>query len=81
MNTQVNSLKFSEIGLAGKDETPEQKANRLGVPLIPKKTPIPIRESNPVISVCGECGHEIRALEHYSCPQGNCPLGGTVTLN
>jgi hypothetical protein len=63
------------------DETPAQKANRLGVPLIPKKAPPMPFSPNPVISVCGECGHEVRTLEYYSCPLGNCPFGNSATLN
>lgn len=57
-------------------ETPEQKAKRLGVPLIPKcpTTPPP---GNPhgVVSVCGECGLEIYRTMGYSCQRNNCPTG------
>ena len=82
MNTVAKQgLKFSEIGIAGKDETFQQKANRLGVPLIPKKAPPMPHNPNPVISVCGECGHEVRQAEYRSCPLQNCPLGGQTTLN
>jgi hypothetical protein len=72
----------SKIVSADSEETPVQKANRLGVPLIPKKPNIPRdKDPNPVIGVCGECGHELRKVEWRSCPLGNCPMGGTVTLN
>lgn len=81
MNKQVKELKFADIGFAGKEETPVQKANRLGVPLIPKKDRIPFQEPNPVIAVCGQCGHEVRSMDHRSCPQGECPFGSNVTLN
>lgn len=64
-----------------RDETPAQKANRLGVPLIPKKAPPMPHNPNPAIAVCGECGHEVRQTEWYSCPLGNCPFGNTATLN
>ena len=77
----VADLKFSDLGFAGKEETPIQKANRLGVPLIPKMPKISNLDPNPVIAVCGECGHEIRGKDMRSCPLGNCPLGGNVTLN
>lgn len=78
-----DNLKFSEMGIAGKEETPIQKANRLGVPLIPKKPPFSktIADLNPIIAVCEECGHEIRAQNMKSCPLSNCPFGGKVTLN
>lgn len=74
-------LKFSDIGFAGKEESPTQKANRLGVPVIPKKIPIPIHDSNPVIAVCGECGHELRSMDYRSCPKSQCPIGNKVILN
>lgn len=76
-----DNLKFSELGIAGKEETPTQKANRLGVPLIPKKPTLPLSDPNPIIAVCEECGHAVRVVEHRACPLGNCPLGGKVTLN
>jgi hypothetical protein len=62
-------------------ETPAQKASRLGVPLVPKR-PVHQPLHNPVIAVCGECGHEFRGgLEYRSCPLSNCPTGSPVTLN
>jgi hypothetical protein len=73
-------LKFSDLGFAGKEETPKQKADRIGVPLIPRRPPATIPHPNPIIAIC-ECGHEIRSKEHRSCPQSNCPLGSTVVLN
>jgi hypothetical protein len=71
----------SRIVTADSEETPLQKANRLGVPLIPKKAPPLPHNPNPVIAVCGQCGHEVRSFDYRSCPLGNCPFGSTVTLN
>ena len=54
------------------DETPEQKARRLGVPLVPKRAPTP--PSRTTVAVCGECGREISANDLYACPRADCPL-------
>jgi hypothetical protein len=63
-------------------ETPEQKADRIGVPLLPRRPPIPITGYNPTIAICGECGHEVKSgPDYFSCPLQNCPLGGRTTLN
>lgn len=80
-SVDLSKLKFSDLGFAGKDETPLQKANRLGVPLIPKKIPQPAIDSNPVIGVCEQCGHAVRQMDYRSCPQNQCPFGSTATLN
>lgn len=60
-------------------ETPEEKARKYGVPLIPRIKPIPT-QTDP-IAICGECGLEIpRGAFGYCCPQPNCPCGfGGVT--
>jgi hypothetical protein len=72
---------FVAADLEFEKETPKQKASRLGVPLIPKK-PINPPLHNPVIAVCGECGHEFRGgVEYRSCPLQDCPTGSRVTLN
>lgn len=58
-------------------ETPEEKAKRLGVPLIPiwhKPFTLPI-DGNRTVSVCGECGLEIKQVMGYCCPNVNCPAG------
>jgi len=54
------------------NETPEEKAKRIGVPLIPEKT-IPPPSDNPTIAVCGKCGRELKKLEFYFCQKNNCP--------
>lgn len=54
-------------------ETPEEKAARLGVPLIPKLK-FPRADSNPTISVCGECGIEIKKAMMFACGNPNCPV-------
>jgi hypothetical protein len=67
-------------------ETPEEKARRLGVPLIPKVTRVfqiaPI-SPNQVVSVCGECGLEMRQVMGYVCSRGaDCPTGlGGLTFS
>jgi hypothetical protein len=64
------------------EETPAKKANRLQLPLIPRRPPSPLAYGyNPSIAVCEECGHEVKVMDMRSCPLGNCPLGGTTTLN
>lgn len=57
-------------------ETPAEKARRLGVPLIRKPIPLaPIPgDPNPVTSVCGECGREMRRIMGYVCESADCPL-------
>jgi len=65
-------------------ETPEEKAKRLGVPLIPKITnPWKLPGDTGTISVCGECGLELQRTMGYCCSRANCPtgLGGTTCLN
>ncbi len=55
-------------------ETPEEKAKRLGVRLIPMhpKTS-PLTPFNPVFAVCGKCGLELTMVMGYVCPHGDCP--------
>ena len=68
------------------NETPEQKAKRIGVPLIPKRqTPDPWDRRGPsqVAAVCGECGLAIpQGPFGYCCPRATCPcgLGGAAFL-
>jgi hypothetical protein len=60
------------------EETPEQKAKRIGVPLIPKNSRpyiVPMDDPNRTVSVCGECGLEIKQVMGYCCPKANCPTG------
>ena len=62
------------------DETHEEKARRLGVPLIPKRTTPSLPGPNPVQAVCGECGIELHRVMGYVCPKMNCPTGLGPTL-
>lgn len=57
------------------DETPEQRARRLGVPFVaPLKFHGRIHDSNPVIAICGGCGRDVHRMEGYSCPLSQCPI-------
>lgn len=72
----------------GKDKPPEidpekiedfqEKADELGVPLILPFTEHEKNnkfESNPIISICGECGLTIRRIMYYCCNNTYCPCG------
>jgi len=58
-------------------ESIEDKARRIGVPIIPKlperpeKKPI---DNNPVVAICGECGRNCHVIEWYYCSKQNCPI-------
>lgn len=64
-------------------ETPEEKAKRLGVTLIPKYPMSPMPRNDGVIAICGECGLELQRVMGYCCPRANCPtgLGGATCLS
>lgn len=54
----------------------EEKAKRLGVPIIPKRPPIrPWIPGNEVTAICGECGLELKHMMMYACRHANCPTG------
>lgn len=56
-----------------KDETPAEKARRLGVNVIPDIPPR--RPENPVIAVCGRCAREIMQHNNQCCMDSDCPCG------
>lgn len=62
----------------GGDTSIEDKAKRLGVPIIKK---LPDKEDyspstpNPIVAVCGECGLEIYEVMGYVCSNVRCPTG------
>jgi hypothetical protein len=60
-------------------ETPEEKARRLGVTLIPVRTPLPKLHPD-VVAVCGKCGREIGQIDMYVCSDSECPLSSKVSL-
>lgn len=60
-------------------ETPAEKAKRIGVPLIPARPKPSQPEYDPVISVCGACGMEMRRVMAYSCARADCPCFPRVT--
>lgn len=64
-------MKISDIVI----ETPEEKAQRKGVPLIPKRLPVKSMRSDSVVAICGECGLEITMSMGYCCSRSNCPTG------
>lgn len=57
------------------NETPEERARRLGVPLIPKIKKPMIPNTEGVIAVCGECGLNLRSVMMYVCTRTACPTG------
>lgn len=63
------------------NETPEEKARRIGVPVIPKIKPFRDVFPSPhkPAAVCGECGMEMMSVMGYVCPRGNCPCFPRVT--
>lgn len=62
------------INKTGCSETPEEKAERLDVPLIPEREPsCPNNDSNPTVGVCGKCGMELKKVMGYVCPCHDCP--------
>ena len=56
------------------DETPEQRARRLGVPFVAPRGVQRPYEQNPVVAVCGLCGRDVYRIEGYSCSQSRCPI-------
>ena len=64
------------------NESPEDKAKRIGVLLIPSRPQQRKENLQGVIAICGECGLEIYRSMGYCCPKQNCPtgLGGYATL-
>ena len=63
------------------NETPEEKAKRLGVNLIPETQPWPIPTGhNPIVAVCGKCGREIKEVDFYACGSDNCPTQSKVMM-
>lgn len=63
------------------EDTIEEKAKRLGVPVIPPLKPTePLVPSdpinpNPVVAICGECGLELHQTMGYVCTNPRCPTG------
>lgn len=53
-------------------ESVEDKAKRLGVPVIDGK--------EPIIGICGTCGKEIRKGD-APCQKQDCPVGRKMQLN
>lgn len=61
-------------------ESPEEKAKRLGVPMIHQVAEKPKVDPNPVVAVCGACGMEIRRVMYLSCQYYRCPVQLKWTL-
>lgn len=51
-----------------------EKADRIGVPLIPPHDAPKKADPNPVVAICGECGREVHQMEWYYCANGRCPI-------
>lgn len=54
-------------------ETLEEKAKRIGVPIIYPTKPYP--GPNETIAICGKCGLELKQVMGYCCPNIDCPCG------
>jgi hypothetical protein len=54
-------------------ESVEDKARRLGVPIISKKQGQ--LGFDQIVSICGDCGLELKRQMMYSCPRADCPCG------
>lgn len=61
--------------IAFPDETPEEKARRIGVPVFPDRARLPMPPHDPTIGVCGRCGLELKRVMGYCCPRSGCPTG------
>lgn len=59
-------------------ETLEEKAKRLGVPLIKEKVDRDC-SPNPIVGICGKCGLEIHQVMFFSCLKSGCPIQPKVT--
>ena len=60
-------------------ETPAEKAKRIGVPLIPARPILAPVDLNPIVSVCGACGTELRRVMGFVCSRTDCPCFPQVT--
>lgn len=86
MDNNKDFKPLEQITLKQTGETPEEKAKRLGVNLIPKRVDIPADEkpvhpgANPTVAVCGECGIELKKVMMYCCNRQNCPCFVKATL-
>lgn len=60
----------------GRSETLAEKAERLGVPVIPA-TPAPT--FNDTVAVCGKCGLELKGVMSYACGHYDCPTTTKTT--
>lgn len=61
-------------------ETPAETARRLGVPLVPAQPEAPnsFPEHNPVVAICGQCGHECRRMSFFRCQNYPCPVQPSI---
>ena len=77
--TDVSKYIKSEVQ---KQETPEQKAARLRVPIIAPVKGGNVPCDNPVRAICGACGLELRRIMMYVCSRNDCPcgLGSAVSM-
>lgn len=55
------------------NESPADKAKRIGVPVIEPISPYP--KPNDTVAVCGKCGLELKQVMGYCCPNADCPCG------
>lgn len=63
-----------EVGLhPAAGETPEERARRIGVPLVPRRPPE--HPDHAVLAVCGVCGIDLRRVMMRCCQEEDCPCG------
>lgn len=55
------------------NETPAERARRLGVPLIQNDPMAKAAPTEGVLAVCGQCGSELRKSTAGMCTRMDCP--------
>ena len=66
---------WKQLNSSFDNESIEEKAKRIGVPIIPAREVPPSYDPNPTVAICGACGLEIKQIMGYVCNKSNCPTG------
>lgn len=62
-------------------ENLDEKAKRIGVPVIPASPPgSKFPEANPTVAICGACGMEMKQIMMMSCQRKDCPCFRKITF-